>query len=124
MSLYYNFQLGSTKAAEIKFICPDETVPLFRFAQYTCSISDGVVLQWRIIGSGPEETIPFSAASDTVNQNRFSDEFSAILTSETDGISSLLSFEVKEEHNNIQIICEDPSTGNMSLCYVNITGKG
>ena len=105
-------------------ICPDETVPLLRYAQYTCSISDGGgFLQWHIIDSGPGETIPFSIASDTVNQNRIRGEFLAILTSETDGISSLLSFVVEEEHNNTQIICEDPSTGDMSLCYVNITGK-
>ena len=98
---------------------------MFRYAQYTCSISgEGGVLQWRIIDSGPGETIPFSTASDNVGQNRFSNEFLAILTSETDGITSQLSFVVEEEHNNIQIICEDPSTGNMSLCYVNITGKG
>ena len=97
-----------------------------RFTQYTCSISGGSgFIQWRIIGSGSETIIFFSSADDSVGQTKVDDEFSATLTSETNGLTSVLLFEVTEVHNNTLIICEDtdPSVTNMSQCGVYITGN-
>ena len=99
-----------------------------RFTQYSCSITDGSgFIQWRIIDSfsKSENTISFSTFDDSVGQNKIDDEFTATLTSETNGLTSVLLFEVTEDHSNTSIICEDtdPSDTNMSQCAVYITGN-
>ena len=98
---------------------------LNRFAQYTCSVSDGSgFLRWRIVGFGSTETsILFSSNDDSVGQNEIEDGFSATLISETNGLASVISFEVTLNHRNTTIICEDPVDGNMSQCNVIVPGK-
>ena len=50
--------------------------------------------------------------------------FGATLTGETNGIQSLISFIVSEDHDTTKIFCEDndPSDRNISQCAVNILG--
>ncbi len=56
--------------------------------------------------------------------SRFSDGFSAVLTSTTNGIESVLSFNVTMDHDTSKIFCEDsdPSDRNISQCAVSIIG--
>ena len=94
----------------------------FSFTGYTCSTSNGsIFIQWRVSGFGADKAFAFSNL-DPVGTTLASDGFFATLTSVTNGLQSILTFEVTNQHNGTEIICEDP--GVLIISSYNITLRG
>ena len=101
-----------------------ESVDLDVYAQYTCIVSSGSsFLRWNVTGFGTEKLFLF-INTDNIGFTRTPiDGFFATLTSTTNGLTSILSFNVTNEHNGTLIICEDPEDPYIDSLRVNIRGK-
>ena len=98
-------------------------MPLSRFVYYSCVIKDGSgFLLWTVSGFQNVSLELFDTLQP--GASRFSDGFSAVLTSTTNGIESVLSFNVTMDHDTNKIFCEDsdPNDKNISQCAVSIIG--
>ena len=94
------------------------------YAQYACTVSDGTTfLRWRVTGFGTKKFFLFSI-SDTIGFTRTPiDGFFVTLTNTTNGLASILSFYVTNEHSGTQIICEDPEDSDKVSLIVKIRGN-
>ena len=92
------------------------------FTGYSCFAPNGsIFIQWRIFGFDSSNIFPFSNL-DPVGSSFSHDGFFAILTNVTNGLQSILTFEVKNEHNETEIICEIPGVSILSFYKITLIG--
>ena len=102
-----------------------EPVDLNVYGQYTCTVSSGSnFLRWNVTGFGETEKIFLFLRTDNIGFTRPPiDGFFATLTNTTNGLTSILSFYVTNEHSGTLIICENPQVpDNGTFLSVKIRG--
>ena len=96
---------------------------LFTYTSYTCSVSSGsTLIQTRVTGFGPERMFLFSL-SNTVGDTIHNNGFFGTLTSRTNGLTSIVTFNVTSDMDGTRIFCEDPDDSDMKFLDVEVRGK-
>ena len=80
------------------------------------------MIQTRVTGFGSERMFLFSL-SNTVGDTIHMNGFFGTLTGRTNGLTSIVTFNVTSDMNKTQIFCEDPDNSDMEFLDVKIRGK-
>ena len=122
--MYCCYQLDSE--ATIDFQCYDEDF-VNRGTLYICFLKDGSgFVQWRVLGLASPVSLQFSNTTNPVGESFADEGFTAVLTDlSANSMNATLGFDVTEDLNGIQIICDDPdpSFSDTKTCDITVRGK-